>query len=75
MFWRRPVYLVSLDSMRPLRDGGFANYLWFKDKKAALQCFKRNPKHGQIDVRGHRVIPHCWMYWHKGRIIVQGEPK
>ena len=75
MFWRRPVYYVTLDKIKKHGDGGWTNFKVFKNKQAALQCFKRNPKRGQIDVRGYRVVPHCWLYWRHGRIIEQGEPK
>lgn len=72
MFWRRPVYYVHLDRVWHHPDGsGSSNFRVFKDKRAALVCLKKNPKYGQIDVRGYKVKPHCWLYWHRGRIIEQ----
>lgn len=73
VFWRRPVYYVSLDKWKRYGDGGGANFKVFKDKRAAVQCFLRNPKYGQIDVRGYKIKPYCWMYWNRGRIVVQKE--
>ena len=70
MFWRRPMYYVALDRFKNIR-GGFSNFVMCKTKENAMQVFKKNPKRGQIDVRGHRVVPHCWKYWQKGRVITQ----
>lgn len=71
MFWRRPMYYVALDRFKDLSSGGFSNFVVCKTKEHALQVFKRNPKHGQIDVRGYGVTPYCWKFWHKGKIITQ----
>lgn len=70
MFWRSPMYYVHLDRVWEHRDGnGSSNFRVFKDKRAAVQCLKKNPKYGQIDVRGHKVEPYCWLYWQRGRIV------
>jgi len=72
MFWRRPMYYVALDRFKNLREGnGFSNFVVCKTKEHALQVFKKNPKRGQIDVRGPNIKPYCWKYWHKGRVITQ----
>lgn len=71
MFWRRPVYYVSLDRFKRCRDGGSANFAVCFTKEHALQVFKKNPKRGQIDVRGYMVAPYCWKYWKNGRVITQ----
>jgi hypothetical protein len=71
MFWRRAMYYVALDRFKELRDGGGSNFKVCFTKEHALQVFKKNPKYGQIDVRGRGIKPYCWKYWNKGRVITQ----
>ena len=71
MFWRRPMYYVALNTFKNLRGGVLSNFVVCKTKEHALQVFKKNPKRGQIDVRGRGIKPYCWKFWHKGRVITQ----
>jgi len=71
MLWRRTMYYVSLDRVKEFKDGGFATFIICRTKEHALQVFKKNPKHGQIDVRGYKIEPYCWKYWRQGKVFTQ----
>ena len=71
MLWRRTMYYVSLDRVMEFKDGGFATFIICRTKEHALQVFKKNPKHGQIDVRGYKIEPYCWKYWRRGKVFTQ----
>jgi len=69
MLWRRTMYYVSLDRVKEFKDGGFTTFIICRTKEHALQVFKKNPKHGQIDVRGYKTKPYCWKYWRQGKCL------
>ena len=71
MLWRRTMYYVSLDRVKEFKDGGFTTFIICRTKEHALQVFKKNPKHGQIDVRGYKIEPYCWKYWRRGKVFTQ----
>jgi len=71
MLWRRTMYYVSLDRVKEFKDGGFTTFIICRTKEHALQVFKKNPKHGQIDVRGYKTKPYCWKYWRQGKVFTQ----
>ena len=71
MLWRRTMYYVSLDRVTEFKDGGFTTFIICRTKEHALQVFKKNPKHGQIDVRGYKIEPYCWKYWRRGKVFTQ----
>ncbi len=65
------MYYVSLDRVTEFKDGGFTTFIICRTKEHALQVFKKNPKHGQIDVRGYKIEPYCWKYWRQGKVFTQ----